>query len=583
MKRFFTFFLLFAFTIYQGSAQSISTIEKKKLTGREGVSQLKVPLDILKKQAYTPEGSAIDPKAAPAAEIMKVDKIKSGYGLKSASGTASLDSVLFMRPDGFFMPGLSSDFSSYFYYFLFGPAHSNNSFWRNLSGGATNYSWTLPDPAGSTQDNNGFITSTITSTEENPAAYYPRNSFFSTPSLIGSDGSASETYVWGAVDSTYLIAGGSLLNSLDVGACNYDSHYEIISYYSSVNEQNEYSYMYGTKTDGSLDAVMNYFEKPAQKYVLDSLWIYAGFCSAPAGTEFNIVIHRIKDGELADTIATASTTIEEVAGPFYNDFGYTLSFSNFNVYDEDLGFDIKQDYLEIEDAIMVELNGFNTEGVTLSIMSQELNTSPTGENNAYLYYYSDNIRNFGSYTGVYTSLAFNMDITYSYLFASDSVFNASTSGDSKTFNMTTYFSPTTMWADSIDNDWLSLTYDFDQETWAFDVTFTAAALPDDISGRADTVTLYTYGSDFTFYITQGDVTTGIDDVVQKDEFKIMNNNGTLHVTYPGTYAALEMYDISGRKTGTYQLSSSGAFSFIPEVSVKKGYLYSEILRGKRYP
>lgn len=568
MKRLSIFSLLFVLTFSIGWGQSLTTVKKTRNPEKNAGKQTEIPGYLYQKTSLSKENNRKLFNVASIEQATKIGTVQSDYELKSTTNTSSLDSVIFRRPDGFFLPGLTAELANYYYYFMHGPAYSN-SHWENRSGGATSYSWTLPDPDGEASD--GLITSTITSTEENPDAYYPDGSFFSNPSLTGSDGSISETYNWGGVDSTYIITGGSWPSSLGVGSCNYDAHKNMYAYYSSV-DNGVYSYMYGSQTDGSIDAVANYFGKPSHKYVLDSLWIYAGYCTAPSGTEFKIIIHRVIDGELKDTIATATTTIEDVSGPIYSsyDYGYTLSFSDFDVYDEDLGFDVAQEYLEIDDAILVELKGFNADDITFSVLSQQLNTSETGENNAYLFYYANEERYFGTYTGINTSLAFNMDVIYSYLLSADSVFNASTEGETKTFEMTSYYSPTAMWSDSIDNDWLSMSYSFDQESWDLDFSFTVDALPEGTTGRADTVTIYTYGSDFTFYIKQGDVSTGINDILQEEEPEVINNKGTLKVTYSDSYSTLDMFDISGRKIGNYSLPSDGTYSFTPDVATGKG-------------
>ena len=142
--------------------------------------------------------------------LSRLDNISKNKRIPGAVGfnqknINTLDSVVFMRPQGYFWAGLTTDFGYYYDYYLLGPAYSSSN-WRNYSGGATSYLWTLPDPNG-TIDEDGDILATVTSTDENPEAYFPDASFFSTPSLTATDGTNSMTYSLGGVDSTYVFAG----------------------------------------------------------------------------------------------------------------------------------------------------------------------------------------------------------------------------------------------------------------------------------------------------------------------------------------------------------------------------------------
>ena len=499
-------------------------------------------------------------------QIHKVDKIpvnSLAAGLKSIN---TVDSVVFMRPSGYFFPSFTTDYNYMDYYFLFGPAYTKSN-WRNFSDNASSYLWTLPDPDGE-EDEYFNVNATITSTEKEPEVSYPNAVFYSTPSLTASDNSNSLTYNWGGVDSTYVLAGGSIESLMETGVCNYDYHQNMYAYYFE-----EGDYLFGSGPDSIVDAIANYFEKPDHKYVLDSLWINATYCTAPAGTEFEIIIHRVDDnGDLADTIATASTTIENVLGPFGNsNTYYTLVFSAFDVFDEELGFEVTQDYLEIEDGIVVELKGFNNvNGIDFSVMEQEIGTSPVNESNAYLYYIVNGVRNFGSYNFGSTSLSFNLGIIYSYLFADDSEFAVPETGGSKTFDVTCYYSPESIWLEEELPEWLSLDYTFDETTWENLMTLTAEALPSDVNGRSATINIGTYGSNFSIKVTQGEPSGILDDNIAKTN--VINREGILSLTYPSVYNSLVMYNLSGQIIGRYNLPETGYFSFKPLVSNNALYI-----------
>jgi hypothetical protein len=492
------------------------------------------------------------------------DKRMPGVAGLNQKSISALDSVLFMRPQGYFWAGMTTDYSSYYYYFLLGPAYSSSN-WRNYSGGATSYLWTLPDPNG-TIDENGDILATITSTEENPEAYYPFASFFSTPSLTASDGTNSLTYSLGGVDSTYVFAGGSFDDYVGTGACNYDCHKNMYAYYFE-----EGDYLFGSGPDGSNDAVANYFEKPSHEYVLDSLWINATYCTLPAGTELQLIIHKLdEEGNLSDTIASATAKANNILGPFGSDNTYyTIVFSEFSVFDADLGFEVTQDYIEISDAILIELKGFNVEGAEFSVMAQEFDTSPVNENNAFVFYYEDGVRDWGSYEGS-TTLAFNLGIIYTYLFADDTTYIASAGGDSKVFNIMSMYSPEDIWFENELPEWLSYDFTFDEDTWDITLTFNAEALPSGVKGRGTTALLKTYGASFPISITQGDYNSI--DGRELMRTRAFADNGAINLTYAKEYNNVSVYSASGQIIGRYSLPSSGSFSFIPTVKQKGLYL-----------
>lgn len=500
--------------------------------------------------------------------LSRLDNISKNKRIPGAVGfnqknINTLDSVVFMRPQGYFWAGMTTDFGYYYDYYLLGPAYSSSN-WRNYSGGATSYLWTLPDPNGPF-DEYSISLATLTSTEENPEAYYPDAIFFCTPSLTATDGTNTMTYSLGGVDSTYVFAGRNF-GDLEVGACNYDCHQNMYAYYFE-----EGDYLFGSSLDGSIDAVANYFEKPTHEYILDSLWINATYCTLPAGTELQLIIHKLDDeGKLSDTIASATAKANNILGPFGSENTYyTIVFSEFSVFDTDLGFEVTQDYIEISDEILIELKGFNVEGAEFSVMAQEFDTSPVNENNAFVFYYEDGVRDWEGYEGS-TSLAFNLGIFYSYLLADDNTYIASVGGDSKVFNITSMYSPEDIWFENELPDWLSYDFTFDEVTWDITLTFTAEALPSGVKGRGTTALLKTYGASFPISVTQGDYTSINGREIMKT--RVFADNGAINLTYAKEYNNVSVYSTSGQLIGRYSLPSSGSFSFVPTVKQKGLYL-----------
>jgi len=578
MKRYLTLLILALILQTSGWSQNLDPRPDKGSVIKNTAPAYNVPENLLINR------SVITPKTFKVQDPMFVQKEKVKPGQDSPFNEKALDSVVFMRPEGYFYAGLTPDYLYYFFYFLFGPAYSTGH-WRNLSGGATSYEWTLPDPDGEVDQSEGAVLETIQTDEMHPEAYYPFNVFYSNPSLTATDDTTTMSYTLGGIDSTMMFTGGTSMNYLETGVGNYDVHKNLYAYYFE-----EGDYLFGSSNvNDNIDAIANYFEKPTHTYVLDSLWINAVYCTAPAGTEFNLIIHRVdNEGNFIDTIATATLAIEDVLGPYADDVLYTLAFGEFEVFDPDLGFEITQDYLEISDAIIVELNGFNfNDDIVFSVMAQEFDTWPTYENNAYLFYFEDEVRSFGRYTSGSTSLSFNLGLIYTYLFADESTFHVSADGGSKVFDITTYYNPDdAMWTEGNIPDWLDYAYAFDDNDWSMRLKITADALPGGTSEREDSITIATYGSKFTFYIHQSEVyddsdeddISAVDDQVESPVY-LTNRDGEIYVTYPSEYNELMMIDLSGRIVEKHSLPVSGTFAFTPSVE-PKGTMFLFQLTGK---
>jgi|GEM_PF-2375009 len=585
MKKYFTLLILAVLLQAPGWSQTLNT------------EPVQGPLKLKKAATHEIAAPMLIKKSYEAAATKKIIAPEQGLRQKYVPGQTrsrqdkALDSVEFMRPEGYFYAGLTPNFRYFLFYFLYGPAYSAGN-WRNLSGGATSYDWTLPDPDGEVDAFQGAVLSTIQSTQTNPVAYYPFNIYYSNPSLTASDGTTSEEFILGSIDSTLIIAGGSSMSFPETGVGNYDVHKNLFAYHF----EDEEDFLFGSSNvSNEVDAVANFFEKPTHTYVLDSIWINATYCTAPPGTDFNLVIHRVdEEGNLTDTIATSSIDIEDVLITiFENENGddtlYTLLAGQFQVFDPDLGFEITRDYLEISDAIVIELNGFNNnDAITFSVMAQEFGTTPIEENNAYVFYFEDDERYFGSYNFANTSLAFNLGIIYSYLFADDNSFHVSADGGGKIFDVTTYYYPddNTLWTEEEIPSWLSLIYVFDETDWTMRMKISAEALPSGTSERRDSITIATYGSKFTIYIHQSELYDDSDednitnvDNTGESPISLVNRNGEIQITYPAKYTQLMMVDLSGRIVEKHSLPISGTFEFIPSAKLK-GKMYLLELSGK---
>ena len=467
--------------------------------------------------------------------------------------------ALYMCPEGFFKVGFTKKWIAYnnSIDFLLGHAY-DQTIWRNISTDADTYSWSFENPNGSG--------STLKTAEKNPNIPYPFDIYL-IPTLTASKGGYSSTYQWGTANQRFLFAGGELSESIfrsGIPGCgNYDLSYDLVPYSDGAG-----GYLFGTNAKNLIDGVANYFEKPVHKYILDGVWAaLTRFSGFPANTEFTMVIHRVVDDYLTDEIATATCKAADVES--FSSTAFTMPFNTFTIIDPKTGLKVKKDYLEIEDAIMIEIRGFNNiPGSQICFLSQEFDVVPTNVNYAYLFLKDGG---FSYYPGT-TSLVFNLEITYSFLLADSYEFNAPASGGEKTFEVISYYSPNAWWFEENLPEWLSEKYTFDSKTWDIRLSLAAKPLPAGMESREATAKIVTYGADMSISVKQSS-TTGLSAVTLADT-KVINKINYFELKYPSDYTSVSIYNVFGQKIASCQLPATGTFN-VPSDNYSKGvYLFN---------
>ncbi|MEI6751695.1 MAG: choice-of-anchor J domain-containing protein [Paludibacter sp.] len=466
--------------------------------------------------------------------------------------------ALYNRPQGYFYMGLTTDFKNAPNDLILGNPYEAGT-WSNFSNmDARSFNWTLSDPTNKNASiNSNDIHATVT---------YPSGEF-TNPLLKASAEGKDSTYTWGTLGNSYLESGG---NGSGLGIGNYDLSKYIAPYTFAAND-----YVFGTRPDSTIDAIANFFDKPIHRYVLDSMWVSLGAFSAPAGTEFKLILRRVVDYSLADTIAIATCKAEDVIN---NSGYYSMVFKGFVVVDPTTGLDVTNDYLEISDAMLVELTGFNKPGITLGAYSQA-EDSPTGESNAYIYYLNKTAKtrklyNSSDYIGYNISLLFNMAATYSYIHPDATLFEAPVAGGSKTFNIDSWYSPDEWWLDTDLPSWLTSQQTFDETTWGITYTLKAEPLPAGVTGRGTVVKVSTYGADMSINVNQGDY-TGISDTKMSNTC-VLNQVNSFDLKYSSEFTSVSIYNVSGQLMSDYKLPTTGKLT-IPVNGLTKGlYLFKFI-------
>ncbi|NDW08967.1 hypothetical protein D0T56_04770 [Dysgonomonas sp. 520] len=496
----------------------------------------------------------------------------------------------YMRPQGFFYYGrsLSNHYLGKEYSRILGYPYVETQ-WRNTSEGATAFQWTMPHASGS-----GDV---YTSTSENPSATYVPT-LYNLPTLEAKKDDASNYYKWGGAYSKFVGGGTPAADGRIYGAANYD-YREGMWKLDYMEDGVKKGYIYGKREDKKVESVLNFFEKPATKYVLlggnnNGVWVWAWLSvfSAPGDTEFKMTIHKV--GERDDyeryhslgVLAEATCKASEVTGNAES--GYLMSFSNFTgaaVMGSGAGA-----YLEIEDNIMIELEGFNKDGVDFCIDAQTVNT--TTEANAYIKakdkegnwiwdYYIDDEQT-GSQAK--TALSINMNVLYTYMHPEKPVIDFPLrSGGSQTIEISASNASLNNWEIKSIPDWI--TYSLEDVKSGGDyagitkLTITALPLPDEKNGRHDDFVAYFPGSTMTIRIGQGDEVSGIEDEVLMSEFKAVYKGGNFELSYPTDYTSVYLYGVNGQQIAKYSLTGDGVTS-IPSEDLNGGLYMFRFVSGK---
>jgi hypothetical protein len=457
-------------------------------------------------------------------------------------------------PQGFFLAGLNPEGMG-LRGVMFAPAYFPVT-WYNTSSDANSFHWEMPTIYGSEK---------YAATEENPSARYIQDGYYFPILTVGWGDKLSEPYSWQGETPNSLygkhvfFAGGKIaehtgIEGLGVGNFNLINNIAVYRF-------SESDYLFGTNRSDSIDGVAERFDKPSQPYVLHGVNIATANFKAPAGTQLHLIVHRIIDDSLADTIAAATWVADEnINEPEF----FNLPF--------------KLNDLLIDDAVLIELTGFyGKQGVSLACFSEVFHQNKE-ENKAYVFAFAKGKRTLLEPNEIlseenYTSLCFSLDMTYSFVGPSnmDYSFIAGPESGSKTFDMVTYY-PSSNWSViSKIPEWLTLNIVAESnEKGLPQIGFTVSELPEGFERRyVDVVISDNKGGTCTFEIVQ-DLFTGIRSLQAGFSIKAINRGDFFELTYPGEwFDRADIYTVSGQKTASYILPSDGRFN-LPASAMNRG-------------
>ncbi|MDR1681792.1 MAG: T9SS type A sorting domain-containing protein [Candidatus Symbiothrix sp.] len=481
--------------------------------------------------------------------------------------------AFYRRPQGYFYWTLSPEY--YTVSALFGPAYTPAT-WRNYSNRESeDFNWTFTDPETTT----GY--DQIDLQDIQPTLTYPMKRMKDLPILEASaTGAIPSTYQWAG---NYLQTGGSTIVQIEgldepttLGAGNYDinlgmdigrfsNQYPDGTLFGSGNEP------FWNEEKIKLNGIANYFEKPLSKYIFDQLWINSYKFSGQPAAEMHIIIHRVVNGYLADTIATATCLGSEVQAV---NLGKDKETQQDIVY-YNIPFSFEP-YLEIEDAILVEFKDYLNPSTVSSIAPiLQSGNSPTGDCYAYILYTAEGqllLAPLSSVFGWYSSFFFNMNVTHDFLHSTDKLFDAPVEGETKSFYINCYYFPQAWWYDDTKPDWVIFEEALvDTETGVVELPVTVDPLPADTDGRNYNLKIHSPGASLVIQIKQGNADydpSGISTVTTKAT-QVIRNGSVFELTYPAAAKSVAVYNLTGQKVAEYALNANGHFS-MPAANLTQG-------------
>jgi hypothetical protein len=479
----------------------------------------------------------------------------------------------YLRPDGYFYFGYTDDFR----YFtsvnlMLGPAFEPAVWYNNSSFDSEEFAWSFIDPA-------AIATSgRINITDVHPEITYHYARFLA-PSLTAYATNrrySSPVYDWNE-GTGYVQTGGK---SVETGfAGNYDAWKGLAAYVENGG------YIFGTGSENfygeyglQLEGIGNYYEKPLHKYAFDTLQVRAGNVIAQADAELTIIIHRVVDGVLRDTIATSTAYSADMIHKATDNNGgryYTIPFS-FTKINPGTGRE-EPAFLEIEDAILVELKGFTDGRLQSFVPFIQYEDNEGYECNSYVFMTRENgngetVRSLYSTAyllDIYSSFVFDMNAVYPFLVAEDNKYAAPNLGGTKNFEIITYWVPG-IWEYVDVPDWITLgNTTSNLQTGLVTLPVTVAALPDGFSGRSADIKITSIACDLTLKIKQGDALFLDITPVKTTSTKVVNQGDKFLLSYPSDINAVALYTVTGQKVGAYSLPATGRFT-LPVANLTKG-------------
>lgn len=510
-------------------------------------------------------------------ESMCIDAVKMGVPSPEA---------YYLPPYGYFNNGLSMDYSSSTGSWLLGAAYTDSEWFNASNNDSESFAWTFSDPD---NDYNSAVTNDV-----NLIVNYPYAQVDAPLLTASAPGAADGSYIWHDGKGFIQTGGNNEITFTGdteptvLGACNYDLTKKFMSLtvsegkYAFGTGSNEWwAGLYGADA-ANLKSIANYFEQPEHPYFVTTMWVSCDVLAEP-DAEFKLTVHRVVDGSVKDIIAESTCTGADIVKA--NDGYYSIPFT-FTVKDPVTGLE-SDTYLDIEDAILVELSGFQSPKV--SMFSPFMQSGANDDGTCWSYYFiettskGETATSLESTSGLRTSegplnsaFLFNMDATYTWMFTNEEAkFEAPVDGGSKDFVVNSYFY-SSAWAVAEEEDgtlpeYVKVSMDDNETTGLSTLTVTVDPLGAGETGRGTKFTLYAPGASQEFEIVQGDYNSVSATTV--NPVKVVATNGDFSVSYPSTVSSVKVYTVSGQLVNEYALPETGSYVISAQGLVKGMYIF----------
>ena len=504
-------------------------------------------------------------------------------------GGAAIDNVIvgekapiakYEKPQGAFFASFGNDNDlSYYSGIMFGPAYTDIT-WKNTSLYADTYEWSM-------DEEDAYV---VTDEGKDLSCFYPW-SITGTPSLEVHSATKSAEYHWGSnfinpqdgspqpKDNTILLSGGSIYDELEEG------------FYSSnvLPNADLYAYigqgipLYGPRE--GVQSIGSYFEKPLSKYMIEGVRIPVVGLDVPADTELKLNIYKMNERGVAGDLIAASSVYYPNA--FSSSEITNISFDEFTILDPETELDVTVYLIEIEDAILVELTGFEGEIVD-DVYQNTMNFAALFEidgEDSFGYFKEKNSSGYGWNNSRYSvavnsSVTFLMDVTYSFLYTEDNRFEAPAEGANHTFEISDFYwrpenttGEAQWWFENELPEWITvgaLSYTGDENPVLLPIT--VAPLPSGEEGRTADLILRSYGCDLKLQVKQGEAYyVGIPETTASNVKAYVNNNN-IHISYPEGTTAVSIYNTVGQNVGNYNLNANGT-AILSGANLSKGIYF----------
>ena len=288
----------------------------------------------------------------------------------------------YLRPEGAFISGYTNFGYAYTYnanktQALLAPGHVDLN-WTNASNAeSTMFQWSFNDEV---------------SNETNLVTNTPNGYMYTVPELVASaEGAESpSSYLYFAES---LLSGGSLYLGdgeyagmgnfrIDNGMANWGFGYDPTGKKAMSDETWDGLFnRKGTYSSMHLGAVANYYGKPEKPYAISTMWVPAFFESTESA-ELKLELYKVIDGTMesepfAQGYANLTDTLSLSSSAGFFNFHFTK-------VDPETGLDEDVDYVEVDEAMIAVISGFDSSEFTWSSFPCQDVFNEDGECNAYM-------------------------------------------------------------------------------------------------------------------------------------------------------------------------------------------------------